>query len=181
MAVPGLPVDEITGQVWGIGKVNAVIDHLQWWRDTRPLFKGQMNTTEVDPETLTEIVPGATASTFANTPTHNIGGWTVSATPNSIQGFGLVVPEDGLYEGFWNVQMDTSTTGYRIIQPLMNGQKILGARLQIDSTAGQPFWNSAPFTADLKAGGTMSCQVWHNTTAPLTTTTWLSVKWIQSA
>ena len=41
MAIPALPADDSDGNDWTAAKVNAIYDHIQLWRDTRPLFNGQ--------------------------------------------------------------------------------------------------------------------------------------------
>ena len=184
MAVPALPSDDSDGNDWTAAKVNAIYDHVQWWRDTRPLFKGQGTTTAgVAHATLFEVGMGSVSGTFEATPTTNVGGWTVSTSANGDGEYNIEVPEAGIYEGFWHVDWQTFANGTRDIYPRLNSASISGSRASAHAnTTDVAIRQSAPFQVDCAAGDELSVEIYETnaSTSGLTYTVWLSVKWVQS-
>ena len=105
MAVPALPADVSAGNTTSATHQNSILDHVQWWRDTRPLFKGYMWDGVVSPAndivTATNTTMGvgnagafAQIGGFPTNPLINVGSFTTQgsdADPES-----LVVPVAGI-------------------------------------------------------------------------------------
>ena len=119
MAIPALPADDSDGNDLNAAKVNAIYDLLQLFRDTRPVFKGASRSsgTSIADATTVEVGFGSVSGTFTNTPGINVGGFTVGSSINGDSQYNLVIPEAGIYAGFWHVEWASHATGRRILDP----------------------------------------------------------------
>jgi len=177
---PALPADTADGQLWSTAEANHIYDHHEWWRDTRPLFKGRADDVLISSAVLVEIGHGGQQG-FTYAATTDVGGFVLSSTVNSFGLFNLTAPTTGIYKGFWNVQFAAHATGYRVITPMKSGSRIHGSSVQSAATSAGVALLSAPFEVDCTtAGDTFSCQIWQNSGASNATSSWLSVWWVQS-
>jgi len=185
MAVPALPADDSTGNDWTAAKVNAIYDHLQWHRDTAPVFKGQAyarlgsNPDPTDVLTATSTMFGfGNAGSFENTPVINIGGWTVQgsdANPES-----LVVPESGIYVVSVFNDWESNSSGYRSTQIILNGSSVSGGRvLGAPSPSGSTMQNLTT-VLDLAANDELDVSANQGSGSTLTATVYLTAHWIRS-
>ncbi len=184
MAIPALPADDSDSNDWNASKVNVVYDHLQLWRDTRPLFKGQAHiflAGELATSTTEEIGHGGISATFEVTPTTNISAFTVASGANADGYYNIEVPEAGHYEGFWHVQFSANTSGYRQVSPELNSVAIPGSGMKLDALSSGVTWVQASFEADCtSAGDELSVSIFQSSGSSLAATTYLFVKWVQS-
>ncbi len=183
MAVPALPGDDSDGNDWTAAKVNAIYDHVQWWRDTRPLFKGSGYTDnggsqlEVSTATNTTIGFGSGGS-FATAPEINIGSWTVQASDADPES--LVVPESGIYMISHVVEWEGNSTGLRF------SQVVVGATPQTETkstTSPDTVTNAGTGSTsyfDLASGAQLDLQVWQNSGTTIDAVGWITALWIQS-
>ncbi len=183
MAIPALPSDDSDGNDWNAAKVNAIYDHIQLWRDTRPLFKGQHGTADAGAyatATTYELGHGTSSATFLVTPLTNIGAFTVASVANGDSVYNIEVSEAGHFEGFWNVSFSADTGGYRSVIPLLNSVTIVGSTVTADAMSGAATLISAPFEVDCADNDELSVDIFQNSGNTLSVDAWLFVKWVQS-
>jgi hypothetical protein len=180
MAVPALPSSETAGNVYTAAKVNAIYDHLQWHRDTGPVFKGQAwksNFGLVSTSTTTTLGFG-TGGSFENTPIINAGGWTVQGSDSDPES--LVVPEPGLYAVTVQVRYGNDNTGYRRAALVINGTVETSIYTQVGAAPTQDTFISASGIIDVAAGAQLDIQAYQNSGSSLASTVYLSAHWIRS-
>ncbi len=184
MAVPALPSDDSDANDWNASKVNVIYDHLQWWRDTRPVFKGEMWSDvgagfDIDTSTTTTFGVGEAAS-FKTTPVLNIGSWTTQgsdADPES-----LVVPEAGVYRIGFACRWQSNATGYRQTRLLIDGSTQTESAHTIDTLpAAAVHVTRGTDIYDLAAGAQLDLTLFHNQGGTLTMQeVFITCQWIQS-
>ena len=98
MAFPALPTSPANNSGAAASWARSVRDMLEWFRDTRPLFRGTAETPlNLSSGTAQEIGHGAVASTFDNTPDTNVGTFTVASGANGDGAFNIEVPDAGFF------------------------------------------------------------------------------------
>lgn len=183
MAVPTLPSDKSAGNDWDETDTNLIYDHLQWWRDTRPLFKGAgVTVTNLASGTEREFGFGTSSGTFATTPAINVGSWSVATTTNTASEYNVEVPEAGIYYGVWKATIEANTGGSRQMQPQLNGSDIsLGAVVTGPALGGSATTVACPFMVDCAADDELSLDFLQNSGSALDVTgTSLICWWVQS-
>ena len=182
MAIPALPSDDSDANDWNAAKVNAISDHLQLWRDTRPLFKGVAVSGTVATSTFVDWGHGTSSATFQTAPITNVGSFAVSSDANPDGRYNVEVPEAGHYEGTWHLVFAADNAGLRRADPQLNSSTITAASvLQISAGSALETRMSVPFEVDCTAAGDeLSVLVWQNSGSGSAVTAWLSVKWVQS-
>ncbi len=119
MAAPTVPSDDSDGNDWTAAKINAIYDHLSWWRDERPIIQVVASISALATSTFDQI-PLSTGSGFTNAPTINIGSWV-----HETSGDGILVPQNGLYQIHAQFSFEAiNTTGYRRGRVLDAGSSI---------------------------------------------------------
>ena len=104
MAEPAMPADVSASDTPSSTHQNSILDHLDWWMNSRPLFRGvaapHTGGAGVATSTFEEIGHGVLTTAFATTPITNTGAFTVAASANpSGLDFNVEVPDAGYYEG----------------------------------------------------------------------------------
>lgn len=185
MTVPALPSDDSAGQIWTAAKVNAIYDHLQWWRDTRPVFKGAAfgvdgsKPESVPNNALTTFGFGA-AGSFNTTPLINVGSFTVDGAEADPEP--LHVPETGIYWVAAYVDFDANTTGRREIKVNLAGTAVAGLMVNISSASAGDCRVGVSGIVDITATTQdILLEVFQNSGAELDTgAVYLSMVWMQS-
>jgi len=187
MAVPALPSSETAGNVYTAAKVNAVYDHLGYWRDDRPMLKvwserivGPSTTL---PTTTTRAVQLADTSFddfFYETPLIRVGGWdTVASDPNAI------VPETGVYDiSAWAVfDASTATPSMRQINLTDGGSNILDTIVRVPGyvSSGIPTSIMTSTLHFFTAGDNLGVRLYQNTGAGLGFEVYLRAIWVGSS
>ncbi len=182
MAVPALPADVTDGNATSAAHQNTILDHTQWWRDTRPLFQGSGITgTTISTATFTEYGHGLVSATFHQTPLTNTGTFTVASTTNADGAYNVEVTDAGIYEGFWGVQFASNATGRREAAALKNGESSAANQaIRVPAVSGNATEIAVPFAFDCAAGDELSVTLYQNSGGVLAVTPWLYVKWVQS-
>lgn len=173
-----------SGNVWTAARVNAIYDHLQWWRDTRPVFRGQAwsnaGMSGIEISTATDTTMGfGTGGSFYTTPEINVGSWTVQGSDSDPES--LVVPESGIYRVSVNVRWAAAASGERVARLIVNGS------VENDIYSGLSY-EAASFTAgnncsgliDVASGAQLDIGVWQNSGSTLDATATLHIDWVQS-
>ena len=185
MAVPALPADDSAGNDWTAAKVNAIYDHLQWHRDTAPVFKGlawdgtQGDGVPGDIATSTATTLGfGTGGSFENTPIINVGGWTVNAADADPES--LVVPESGLYVVSVFCNWSADSVGTRSTQLLLNGSGVAGGRVAGSSSPTGSTMQNLTTVLDLAANDELDVSANQGSGSTLAATVYLTAHWIRS-
>ena len=187
MAVPALPADDSAGNDWTAAKVNAIYDHLQWHRDTAPVFKGLawdgtgglQSGVSGDIATSTATTLGfGTGGSFDNTPIINVGGWTVQGSDSDPES--LVVPDAGLYAVSVFCNWSADSVGTRSTQLLLNGSSVAGGRVLGPPTASGAFIQNMTTIIDAAASDQLDVSVYQTSGSTLDATVYLTAHWIRS-
>lgn len=185
MAIPALPSDTSAGNTWSAAEVNAIYDHLQYHRDTKPTFKGiavgasgfTMSSASADiaNDTTTTLGFGIGGS-FAATPTINIGSWAVNAAdadPESVE-----TPEAGMYLLVASTDWESDSTGRRYTSIKRDGSSTPGSTAQV-AAVGQTRYTVA-MLADIASGVDLDVDVYQNSGGNLEVTVYLAAYWLVS-
>jgi hypothetical protein len=180
MAVPALPSSETAGNVYTAAKVNAIYDHLQWHRDTAPVFKGQAwksNFGLVSTSTTTTLGFG-TGGSFENAPIINVGGWTVNAADADPES--LVVPESGIYVVSVFNHWAANSSGVRSTQIFLNGSGVSGGRVIGPPASTGVTMQNLTTVLDLAANDELDVSLHQSSGSTLAATVYLTAHWIRS-
>lgn len=183
MAVPTKPANLANGAVLPESWCDDVTDLLGWFRDDRPLFKGQTATSLSANDTDSGITAtqgfGVVASTFDNTPDINVGGWVVESA-GSLP-FALLVPEAGIYRVTIHASWEGDADGRRQNALLVNGSAVAASRARI-LTVGSGIQTEFTVTTlvDLAANDTLEIQAFQNSGNTIACTSYLTAEWVQS-
>ena len=164
--------------------MHSVLDLQQWFRDARPVFKGQFITQDglYNPATgvTTTYGAGNVNGTFAFTPEINVGGWVAAsdfASPRS-----LLVPEPGIYEWTIHAQFTSDATGRRRTQLQLNGSNVSASRTRLPSSGSSASTDfvSSGLVDVTAASDKITVDVFQNSGSSLVTPVFVSMVWVQS-
>lgn len=184
MTVPAVPSDMSAGNVWTAARVNTIYDHLEWHRDTAPLFIAQLEMSNESQSAAsgvtTEVEWSNGSGSFNITPIANIGSFTAGTGGEH----GIYLPESGFYRMTMHIQWSSEDTdGYRLIQGLQEGTAHQRARSTVGATTVQTR-QGFTCTIDGTAGDEIGTEVLQNSgsTLPQSQSQWVSIEleWIRS-
>ncbi len=177
MAVPALPGDDSDSNDWNAAKVNAIYDHLQWWRDTRPLFIGRGKVGNINNATDTDLSMSDGSGNFLVTPTTNVGGFAASSSNAEVE-----IPEAGIYQVDGYTRFAANTTGYRQISLDINGTTLVRSLVKNDAVATGVTPLIFSVAVDLGTASDGLVIVGHQTSGGALNTSelWMSIRWLQS-
>lgn len=179
MAVPSVPSDDSSGNVWTASKVNAIYDHLAWAHGTSgqaPLGKFWMNPSASTGSSDEVNLSGGTG-TFNQTPRFNLGGFTAGTGGDA----GVYLPETGYYRATVHTDWANNSTGRRQHWAQLEGVDINASYVAVDACATTNTRLSSTFTFDATAGDEVSVFLFQNSGTSLTTTVHLELEWVRAS
>lgn len=181
MAIPALPSDMSSGNVWTAARVNAVYDHLALHRDDRPSLRVTIEAGNeigsIATATTTVIEWSNGSGTFNATPTVNVGGWAAGTGGNEE----IIVPETGLYYVSVHGQWESNSTGYREISGTDNGSAVGPLKLTTGAVNGTGTFMAGSALHFFTASDLLGMQVYQNSGGSRTGFFTLSATWVNSS
>ena len=185
MAVPSNPANLANGDTYPESFADDVRDLLVFFRDDRPMLKLRANDSEggatqtVATSTDAEAAFSDGAGNFLASETVNVGGFTAGDSGD----VGVYVPETGVYRFTAWASFDASTTGYRRLGLLDEGNLIAGSQTRVAATG------SATIDTDIHAesihyftaGDEAGVQVYQNSGGNLSVTIYMTLEWLGSS